>query len=55
MLLHLCRHRADAVRETSALSLLRIMKADALPYLEPFTDDKTIAQVVAEYRSDSIV
>ena len=52
MLLRLCQHRHDNVREASALSLLRIMKGDALPYLSPFSDDKIIAQVIEEYRSD---
>jgi len=52
MLLHLCQHRHDNVREASAMSLLRIMKGDALPYLAPFDSDIVIARVVEDYRAD---
>jgi hypothetical protein len=53
MLLRLCDHPADSVRELSAGSLLRMTKGGALPLLERFGTDPVIATAIADYLSDA--
>jgi hypothetical protein len=49
MLVHLCGHSNDDVRQESAMSLLRRPGTADMALLEQFADDPVIAKVVAEY------
>ena len=49
MLLKLCTHESNNVREASATSLLNILKQDAIVYLNNFKNDRVIIQVLNEY------
>lgn len=49
MLVRLCEHPADDVRQESAISLLRGPGTTGLVLLEQFADDPVIAAVVAQY------
>ena len=51
MLLKLCNHECDHVREASATSLLEILEQDAIVYLNNFKNDRVIIKVLKEYIS----
>ncbi|MDV2991284.1 MAG: hypothetical protein N4J56_000938 [Chroococcidiopsis sp. SAG 2025] len=52
MLLELCTYTEDSVKEASATSLLKMLREEALVYLNQFQDDLVISKVVEAYKSD---